>query len=91
MIDRHLQVSYMIVDEMHHDHPDLVRDQYWDEVFPNQLPYDTDVKRNKPPEHSTAKFDKGHTTASIANPDAVRTSTYPYIMSDKIGVFFFVF
>uniref|UniRef100_A0A1A9Z372 Bestrophin homolog n=1 Tax=Glossina pallidipes TaxID=7398 RepID=A0A1A9Z372_GLOPL len=58
MIDRHLQVSYMIVDEMHQEHPELVKDQYWDEVFPNELPYETDVKREKPPEHSTAKYDK---------------------------------
>lgn len=34
-----LQVSYLIVDEMHHEHPELVRDQYWDEVFPSELPY----------------------------------------------------
>lgn len=58
MVDRHLQVSYMIVDEMHHDHPELVRDQYWDEVFPTELPYENDVKREKPPEHSTAKYDR---------------------------------
>ncbi|CAG9822646.1 unnamed protein product [Phaedon cochleariae] len=38
MVDRNLQVSYMIVDEMHHDHPELVRDQYWDEKFPQELP-----------------------------------------------------
>lgn len=24
---------------MHHTHPELVRDQYWDEVFPQELPY----------------------------------------------------
>lgn len=29
----------MIVDEMHHEHPELIRDQYWDEVFPSELPY----------------------------------------------------
>ncbi|KAK4886208.1 hypothetical protein RN001_002479 [Aquatica leii] len=39
MVDRNLQVSYLIVDEIHHDHPELVRDQYWDEVFPQELPY----------------------------------------------------
>lgn len=30
---------YWIVDEMHHEHPELDRDQYWDEVFPQELPY----------------------------------------------------
>ncbi|XP_018579267.1 bestrophin-4 isoform X2 [Anoplophora glabripennis] len=39
MVDRNLQVSYLIVDEMHHEHPELVKDQYWDEVFPQELPY----------------------------------------------------
>ncbi|KAJ8931044.1 hypothetical protein NQ314_016072, partial [Rhamnusium bicolor] len=32
-------VAYLIVDEMHHEHPQLVKDQYWDEVFPQELPY----------------------------------------------------
>lgn len=57
MIDRNLQVSYLIVDEMHHEHPELVKDQYWDEVYPNELPYETDAKREQPPEPSTAKYD----------------------------------
>ena len=33
-----LQVSYLIVDEMHSEHPDMVRDQFWDDLFP-ELPY----------------------------------------------------
>lgn len=33
-----LQVSYLIVDEMHQEHPELIKDQYWDEVLPD-LPY----------------------------------------------------
>ncbi|XP_055952202.1 bestrophin-2-like [Argiope bruennichi] len=37
-LDRNLQVSFMIVDEMHHKHPRLVKDMYWDELEP-QLPY----------------------------------------------------
>ncbi|CAG0904123.1 unnamed protein product [Darwinula stevensoni] len=39
LIDRHIKVSYMIVDEMHSHHPELIRDQYWDEIFPEALPY----------------------------------------------------
>jgi hypothetical protein len=38
MIDRNLQVSYLIVDEMHSDYPELVRDHFWDNVFP-EMPY----------------------------------------------------
>ncbi|XP_026472066.1 bestrophin-2-like [Ctenocephalides felis] len=39
LVDRNLQVSYLIVDEMHHDHPELIKDQYWDEVFPICKPH----------------------------------------------------
>ncbi|KAJ9574764.1 hypothetical protein L9F63_008078, partial [Diploptera punctata] len=39
LVDRNLQVSYVIVDEMHQEHPEMVKDQYWDEVFPAELPY----------------------------------------------------
>lgn len=29
----------MIVDEMHEEHPELLKDQYWEEVVPTELPY----------------------------------------------------
>lgn len=29
----------MIVDEMHEEHPELLKDQYWDQVVPEDLPY----------------------------------------------------
>ncbi|XP_017864066.1 PREDICTED: bestrophin-2 [Drosophila arizonae] len=64
VIDRNLQVSYLIVDEMHNDHPTLVRDQYWDEVFPNELPYADESQRQNPPEASTAKLDLSKITSS---------------------------
>ena len=38
MIDNNLQLAYLIVDEMHHDHPELLKDQYWDEGVPTTLP-----------------------------------------------------
>eukprot|EP00099_Drosophila_melanogaster_P027648 NP_730039.1 bestrophin 3 [Drosophila melanogaster] len=56
LIDRNLQVSYLIVDEMHNDHPQLVRDQYWDEVFPAELPYAVESDRAEHPEASTARL-----------------------------------
>lgn len=34
-----LQAAYMIVDEMHEEHPELLRDQYWECVVPKDLPY----------------------------------------------------
>lgn len=50
------KVSYLIVDEMHHDHPELIRDQYWDEIFPMELPYTAAAQpfREEHPQHSTA-------------------------------------
>uniref|UniRef100_A0ABD2XS31 Bestrophin homolog n=1 Tax=Trichogramma kaykai TaxID=54128 RepID=A0ABD2XS31_9HYME len=56
IVDRNLQVSYLIVDEMHHEHPELIRDQYWDEIFPSQLPYTAAAEpfREEHPQPSTA-------------------------------------
>ncbi|XP_012223330.1 bestrophin-4 isoform X2 [Linepithema humile] len=58
LIDRNLQVSYLIVDEMHHEHPALIRDQYWDEIFPTELPYTAAAQpfREEHPQHSTANI-----------------------------------
>ncbi|KAK8766815.1 hypothetical protein V5799_006404, partial [Amblyomma americanum] len=39
VIDRNIQVSYLVVDEMHHNHPELLKDQYWNEVLAPELPY----------------------------------------------------
>lgn len=65
MIDRNLQVSYMIVDEMHHEHPELIRDQYWDEVFPAELPYTVASQREGHPEPSTAAISVKPTDAEM--------------------------
>ncbi|XP_017053065.1 bestrophin-4 [Drosophila ficusphila] len=54
IIDRNLTVSYCIVDEMHQEHPELVKDQYWEEVFPNEIPYTVPKMRSNPPAASTA-------------------------------------
>lgn len=32
MIDRNLQMSYLIVDDMHNDHPELLKDQFWNKI-----------------------------------------------------------
>lgn len=60
LIDRNLQVSYLIVDEMHNEHPELIKDQYWNEVFPATMPYEMNSSLKKTPEepplHSTAEL-----------------------------------
>lgn len=44
---------------MHHEHPELIRDQYWDEVFPSQLPYTlaSEPFREQHPQPSTANIE----------------------------------
>ncbi|CAH0560100.1 unnamed protein product [Brassicogethes aeneus] len=39
MIDRHVQVCYLLVDKIHQQHPKLMKDAYWAETAPNSLPY----------------------------------------------------
>lgn len=39
LIDRHIKAAYMIVDQMHEEYPELLKDQYWEEVVPKDLPY----------------------------------------------------
>ncbi|XP_054281455.1 bestrophin-2-like [Macrosteles quadrilineatus] len=39
IVDRHLTAAYMIVDEMHEEEPEVVKDAYWDEIVPKELPY----------------------------------------------------
>ena len=35
----------MIVDEMHEEYPEMIQDQYWDEVVPTKLPYTVGAER----------------------------------------------
>ena len=50
LIDRNLQVAYLIVDEMHAEHPELVKDQFWDEGIPDELPYTLAAEDCRPAE-----------------------------------------
>lgn len=47
IIDRNLQMVYLIVDEMHNEHPELLKDQYWDEM-PLHLPDRTKDEKKTP-------------------------------------------
>ncbi|XP_044254540.1 bestrophin-4 isoform X1 [Tribolium madens] len=62
MVDRNLQISYLIVDEMHHEHPELIKDHYWDQVLPEELPYtpETEQYREMHPLPSTANLMSKH-------------------------------
>ncbi|XP_060649346.1 bestrophin-2 isoform X4 [Drosophila nasuta] len=87
MVDRNLQVSYLIVDEMHHDHPELLKDQYWDEVFPNELPYTIAAERFREnhPEPSTAKIEVPKTAAMPSTMSSVRIDE---MADDASGIHF---
>nr|CAD7425280.1 unnamed protein product [Timema monikensis] len=58
LIDRHIKAAYMIVDEMHEEHPELLKDQYWDEVVPKDLPYTvaSEIYRRSEPKGSAEMF-----------------------------------
>ncbi|XP_021931171.1 bestrophin-2-like [Zootermopsis nevadensis] len=68
LVDRNLQVSYLIVDEMHHEHPELIKDHYWDEVFPAQLPYTvaSEQFREEHPQPSTANIEVPNSAAEYS-------------------------
>ncbi|XP_073835880.1 bestrophin-4-like [Musca autumnalis] len=68
LIDRNLQVSYLIVDEMHNEHPELVKDQYWQSFFQAQT--------EDHPLHSTAKMDENGSCKSLLNIPIVDSITH---------------
>nr|CAD7412585.1 unnamed protein product [Timema cristinae] len=76
LVDRNLQVSYLIVDEMHHEHPELIKDQYWDEVFPAELPYTVAAEqyREQHPKPSTANIEVTKADAEYFAPSSVKVN-----------------
>lgn len=44
---------------MHNEHPELIQDIYWDEIFPTELPYTIAAQefRTEPPQGSTANIE----------------------------------
>lgn len=69
LIDRHIKAAYMIVDEMHEEHPELLKDQYWDEVVPRDLPYTvaSEHYRRYEPKGSAECYKVKETEALYAN------------------------
>ena len=60
---------------MHHDHPELIKDQWWDEVHPPELPYTvaSEQYREDPPLPSTAKISVSHDEGELVSPPSVRS------------------
>jgi len=72
---------------MHHEHPELIRDQYWDQVFPTELPYTVAAgERERHPEPSTANIAVSDADAEYSMPpkcsddgQAIVNITYKYV------------
>ncbi|ESO01265.1 hypothetical protein HELRODRAFT_192276 [Helobdella robusta] len=71
MIDKNLPMSYLIVDEMHNDHPELIKDQYWDS-FNITLPYTEASQKFQKEEHvgSAANIDIPQSKAQFIPPSS---------------------
>ncbi|XP_067647944.1 uncharacterized protein Best2 isoform X2 [Eurosta solidaginis] len=69
LIDRHIKAAYMIVDEMHEEHPELLRDQYWECVVPKELPYTvaSEHYRREEPKGSAENYKVKKEDAMYAN------------------------
>lgn len=77
---------------MHHEHPELVRDQYWDEVFPSELPYTlaSEPFREEHPLPSTANIAVKHEN-DIMSSSAMRMTDIQDSPVNIIRIHFFFF
>lgn len=79
----------MIVDEMHEEHPELLKDQYWEEVVPKDLPYTVaseHYRRHEPPcsaDHYKVKAEEA-VYANLQNPRKSHDETYADYVSNHI-------
>jgi hypothetical protein len=70
----------MVVDEMHEEHPELLKDQYWEQVVPQDLPYNiaSEHFRRSEPQGSTASLKvKAHESVYADLTSVKRHSTIP--------------
>ena len=78
---------------MHHEHPELIKDQYWDEVFPTELPHTvaSQAFKGRVPQPSTANIAVSNSDADYFEPSSVKVTDVsqslvlqPYIQSPVI-------
>ncbi|BES99992.1 Bestrophin, RFP-TM, chloride channel [Nesidiocoris tenuis] len=88
LIDRHVKAAYMIVDEMHEEHPELLKDQYWDEVVPKDLPYTiaSEHYRRHEPKGSAEFYKVKESDAIYANLSTHRKSLHDDLYADYESV-----
>lgn len=64
------QVGYLIVDGMHKEIPELLKDQYWDEIVPPELPHTvaSEAYKESPFEGSTSNVIVSEKNAAVVPP-----------------------
>jgi len=70
LIDRHLQVGYLIVD--HEDTPELLQDKHWEECIPKEIPYTIAAEKYKKKEF------EGSAQATLDIKEADKEYSYMY-------------
>lgn len=95
LVEKHnfLQASYMIVDEMHEEHPELLKDQYWDEVVPKELPYTvaSEHYRKEEPKGSADHYKIKTQDAMYANLITPRKTIVDDMYADYVSLYYFIF
>lgn len=78
----------MIVDEMHEEHPELLKDQYWEEVVPKDLPYTvaSEHYRRHEPKGSAETYVVKEADAVYANIMPVKRSLNDDVYADYESV-----
>lgn len=87
LIDRNLQMSYLIVDDMHNEHPLLLKDQYWNEMpmnLPDKGKNETDQADNGT--QDIIEFEVVERTGSILRHRTTAVLQLPPKMQDDAGL-----
>lgn len=81
----------MIVDEMHEEHPELLKDQYWEEVVPNELPYTvaSENYRRFEPKGSAETYKVKQSDAMYANIISSKRQNFDDVYADYVSLIFF--
>ncbi|XP_013788699.1 bestrophin-4-like, partial [Limulus polyphemus] len=80
LIDRNIEFSYLVVDEMYKEQPELTKYQYCNEAMPEELPFTITAQHlyTKHPQDSAAGID--------VSPEVEFSSTMPEKEEDNISV-----
>lgn len=82
----------MIVDEMHEEHPELLKDQYWEEVVPTELPYTvaSEHYRRYEPKGSAENYKVKQADAMYANIIPSKRTMFDENYADYVSVRFII-